>query len=249
MESTFGIGYGAARKIFPNSVGVDDKVIVSDTPTDRLLELGTELQGKSFQIPLVLTINITSVTENLDSSSSEEGIVDVHNQADIQRALSVLHSALERNENVLDTVFTNLQKLFDADDTTFLVDDISNEALRDKYSRVLRNIEDWLHCLFCKGLFDGWTCWPDTPAGKDASQPCPDFIVGFDPNRTAYRRCEEDGKWFFHIEYNKTWSNYTTCVNLDELWFRQLINFIYSVGYSVSLVALIISLALFSYFK
>lgn len=37
--------------------------------------------------------------------------------------------------------------------------------------------------VFCKGTFDGWTCWPDTPAGTHANASCPNFITGFDPKR------------------------------------------------------------------
>lgn len=37
--------------------------------------------------------------------------------------------------------------------------------------------------LYCPGLFDGWVCWPDTAAGESATHPCPEFIVGFDPER------------------------------------------------------------------
>ncbi|KAK9732065.1 hypothetical protein QE152_g13113 [Popillia japonica] len=33
-----------------------------------------------------------------------------------------------------------------ANETTFLVDDVSIEAIRDKWYAALRNIEDWLHC-------------------------------------------------------------------------------------------------------
>lgn len=32
----------------------------------------------------------------------------------------------------------------------------------------------------------------------------------------AHKVCESDGSWFRHPETNKTWSNYTTCVNLDD---------------------------------
>lgn len=35
---------------------------------------------------------------------------------------------------------------------------------------------------FCPGTWDGWLCWPDTPAGKSAYAPCPSFVTGFDPN-------------------------------------------------------------------
>lgn len=37
---------------------------------------------------------------------------------------------------------------------------------------------------FCPGTWDGWLCWPDTPAGKSAYAPCPTFVTGFDPNST-----------------------------------------------------------------
>ncbi|XP_065173874.1 calcitonin gene-related peptide type 1 receptor isoform X2 [Atheta coriaria] len=103
--------------------------------------------------------------------------------------------------------------------------------------------------LFCPGLFDGWTCWPSTPAGEVASEPCPAFIVGFDPHRSAYKICEENGEWYFHTVFNKTWSNYTTCVNKEDLLFRQMVITVHTVGYSISLVALLTSLMIFGYFK
>uniref|UniRef100_A0A1I8PY96 G-protein coupled receptors family 2 profile 1 domain-containing protein n=1 Tax=Stomoxys calcitrans TaxID=35570 RepID=A0A1I8PY96_STOCA len=66
---------------------------------------------------------------------------------------------------------------------------------------------------YCPGTFDGWLCWPDTPAGKSAYERCPDFITGFDPLRYAHKECELNGEWFKHPLTNKSWSNYTTCVN------------------------------------
>ncbi|XP_011870481.1 PREDICTED: calcitonin receptor-like [Vollenhovia emeryi] len=33
---------------------------------------------------------------------------------------------------------------------------------------------------YCRFTFDGWSCWPNTPAGSTAYIPCPDFITGFD---------------------------------------------------------------------
>ncbi|XP_044755229.1 calcitonin gene-related peptide type 1 receptor-like [Coccinella septempunctata] len=102
---------------------------------------------------------------------------------------------------------------------------------------------------FCRSRFDSWSCWPDTPAGHTANHSCPVFVVGFDPNRFAYHKCEEDGTWFVHPESNHTWANYTLCVNKDDYTFRENIILIYTVGYSVSLVALLVSLLIFIYFK
>lgn len=35
--------------------------------------------------------------------------------------------------------------------------------------------------LYCHSRFDGWSCWPNTPAGSTANQSCIP-IIGFDPN-------------------------------------------------------------------
>ncbi|XP_022248890.1 calcitonin gene-related peptide type 1 receptor-like [Limulus polyphemus] len=103
--------------------------------------------------------------------------------------------------------------------------------------------------LYCHGVFDGWGCWNITKAGEVAFQPCPSFVPGFSPDRLAYKFCQKDGSWFQHPVTNKTWSNYTTCVDREDLKFRQRINNLYIGGYSVSVVALILSLIIFFYFK
>jgi len=33
----------------------------------------------------------------------------------------------------------------------------------------------------------------------------------------AHKYCEQNGTWFRHPESNQIWSNYTTCVNLQDL--------------------------------
>ncbi|EFN82944.1 Calcitonin receptor [Harpegnathos saltator] len=33
----------------------------------------------------------------------------------------------------------------------------------------------------------------------------------------AYKYCDENGTWYRHPESNQIWSNYTTCVNLQDL--------------------------------
>ncbi|XP_037044421.1 calcitonin gene-related peptide type 1 receptor isoform X2 [Bradysia coprophila] len=102
---------------------------------------------------------------------------------------------------------------------------------------------------YCKGTWDGWSCWPDTKAGSSAYTPCPEFITGFDPTRTAHKECGSDGVWFIHPTSNKTWSNYTTCVNLADLEWRQQVNLIYETGYAISLIAILLSLAILFYFR
>ncbi|CAD7077512.1 unnamed protein product [Hermetia illucens] len=102
---------------------------------------------------------------------------------------------------------------------------------------------------YCPGTWDGWTCWPDTLAGTSEYAPCPDFVTGFDPARYAHKECMTNGEWFRHPLTNKTWSNYTTCVNLDDLEWRQKVNLIYETGYCISLIAILLSLAILGYFR
>ncbi|XP_047490795.1 calcitonin gene-related peptide type 1 receptor-like isoform X1 [Penaeus chinensis] len=102
---------------------------------------------------------------------------------------------------------------------------------------------------YCPRIFDGWSCWNDTPAGTRAFVQCPDFIPGFDPDRKGHKDCEEGGQWFSDPRTNRTWSNYTTCVDMSILKFHQGVNTVYISGYSVSLIALCISLFIFFYYK
>ncbi|XP_058825708.1 calcitonin gene-related peptide type 1 receptor isoform X2 [Topomyia yanbarensis] len=103
--------------------------------------------------------------------------------------------------------------------------------------------------LFCPRRFDGWTCWDPQPAGSVAESYCPNFIVGFDVNRLAYRVCHSNGSWFVHPESGREWSNYTNCVDVVDMQFRRLVNDLYIGGYTVSLVTLIVSLCVFFSFR
>ncbi|XP_073970622.1 calcitonin gene-related peptide type 1 receptor-like isoform X2 [Rhodnius prolixus] len=127
------------------------------------------------------------------------------------------------------------------------------ELVNSRYLQCLTTINESLsrslQGLQCEATFDGWSCWPATSAGETAFAPCPHFITGFDPNRLAHKECTENGTWFRHPESGQIWSNYTTCVNLDDLNLRQQVNNIYQAGYFISLLALLLSLFILSYFK
>ncbi|XP_039281620.1 calcitonin gene-related peptide type 1 receptor isoform X1 [Nilaparvata lugens] len=103
--------------------------------------------------------------------------------------------------------------------------------------------------LQCPAVFDGFTCWDATPAGENAFAPCPDFVTGFEKTRFAFRSCMENGTWFRHPQTGKYWSNYTTCVDMEDLEFREFVNSLYVTGYSVSSAALLISLLIFLTFR
>lgn len=125
------------------------------------------------------------------------------------------------------------------------------DIIEKKRTECYQNVVETTHKdgLYCPTWFDGWSCWPETPAGKTVNQSCPYFVEGFETSNIVFYKCDDDGTWYFHEEYNKTWVNYTTCVNTADLSFRTIVVGIHSVGYIISLVALLVSLALLFYFK
>ncbi|XP_032594689.1 calcitonin gene-related peptide type 1 receptor isoform X2 [Drosophila grimshawi] len=106
-----------------------------------------------------------------------------------------------------------------------------------------------MEILYCPVNFDGYLCWPRTPAGTVLSQYCPDFVEGFNTKFLAHKTCMETGSWFRHPVSNQTWSNYTNCVDYEDLQFRQIVNELYVKGYALSLLALLISIIIFVGFK
>ncbi|XP_073954474.1 calcitonin gene-related peptide type 1 receptor-like [Choristoneura fumiferana] len=102
---------------------------------------------------------------------------------------------------------------------------------------------------WCPPTFDGFACWDATPPTAVAVQSCPAFIVGFDPARFVYKSCTENGTWYMRPEAKKPWTNYTTCVDMEDLDFRSIINNVYVAGYSISVAALLLSLIIFVYFR
>ncbi|XP_044592536.1 calcitonin gene-related peptide type 1 receptor-like isoform X2 [Cotesia glomerata] len=134
----------------------------------------------------------------------------------------------------------NSTTIFELEDT---------ERRRKKCEKLLANHPRLLPEPFCPGTFDGWLCWPNTPAGEQEILPCPGFVTGFDPSLTAHKVCDANGSWFRHPETNAVWSNYTTCVNTADLHWAQQLNIIYEIGYTISLIALILSLGILTYFR
>ncbi|XP_026464585.1 calcitonin gene-related peptide type 1 receptor-like [Ctenocephalides felis] len=98
---------------------------------------------------------------------------------------------------------------------------------------------------FCPTTFDGYLCWLRSAPGTRSFQNCPDTVLGFDPLRRAYKDCLENGTWFTHPDTGLEWSNYSNCVDMEDLRFRNIVNNIYFTGYCISLVTLAISLSIF----
>ncbi|TKS88539.1 Twist-related protein 2 [Collichthys lucidus] len=105
--------------------------------------------------------------------------------------------------------------------------------------------------LHCKRNWDGWLCWDDTPAGTYTSQNCPNYFMDFDPTEKATKYCGEDGQWFRHPDTNRTWSNYTLCNENTTAKLKSVYILFYMaiVGHGLSIASLLISLAIFFYFR
>ncbi|KAL5286779.1 CALCRL.2 family protein [Megaselia abdita] len=129
------------------------------------------------------------------------------------------------------------------------VDEITRQAREDCYATLNSSTKNTIEGLYCRGLFDNWLCWPDTKAGETALERCPGFIYGFDPTRFAHKECLPNGQWFQHPDTQKIWSNYTTCVNVEDYEFRINIRIFYELGYAISLVAILLSLMILGYFR
>ncbi|XP_045169201.2 calcitonin receptor-like isoform X2 [Mercenaria mercenaria] len=103
---------------------------------------------------------------------------------------------------------------------------------------------------YCGRNVDMWGgCWPDTPAGSMAVINCP-AIPAFDTNKHAYRQCTENGTWFNNRTAGIRRVDYSECLLKD----KDIVDdtkyiYIFIGGFSLSLVMLIISLAIFFRFK
>lgn len=76
--------------------------------------------------------------------------------------------------------------------------------------------------LFCPAKWDTLLCWPPTLAGTTANQSCPANYLGYDKRKLAFRECWANGSWYIHPVSQKDWSNYTTCIDQEDLEVNQL---------------------------
>ncbi|XP_066528315.1 calcitonin gene-related peptide type 1 receptor [Hoplias malabaricus] len=103
---------------------------------------------------------------------------------------------------------------------------------------------------YCNRTWDGWLCWEDTSPGV-AIQQCPTYFNDFDPSEKVTKVCNPDGQWFLHPESNRWWTNYTLCNEYTRKKREIALTTYYLavLGHTLSLVSLLISLFIFSYFK
>ncbi|XP_076327989.1 corticotropin-releasing factor receptor 1-like [Tachypleus tridentatus] len=109
--------------------------------------------------------------------------------------------------------------------------------------------------LYCGAAWDGFYCWPPTSAGQIIYKTCDSIFArnklpvtsySVGPEQ-AYRVCQEDGTWLWG-----NWTNYTECLNLltpGTIRNPATAGYILFFGSIISLLTLVVTLFIFSYFK
>ena len=98
----------------------------------------------------------------------------------------------------------------------------------------------------CPLIFDSWSCFEATEPGGKALSSCPNFKdYNFHTSNYAEKICSDSGSWWRHPFSNKTWSNYTNCLDYEDQRFRNSMNIFMLAGLIISLVFLTISLFIF----
>uniref|UniRef100_A0A3B4FME1 Secretin receptor-like n=1 Tax=Pundamilia nyererei TaxID=303518 RepID=A0A3B4FME1_9CICH len=95
--------------------------------------------------------------------------------------------------------------------------------------------------MHCKGMWDDLNCWPPAFLGETVSQPCPEFF-----NSGVHRNCTNNG-WTDLLIPHEDACGYSFNEN-SHLYFSY-VKTMYTVGYTISLISLIIAITIFCVFR
>lgn len=109
--------------------------------------------------------------------------------------------------------------------------------------------------LFCNRTFDKYACWPDGLPNTTVKIPCPWYLPWKVQGGFVFRKCGPDGNWITDSS-GLPWRDHTQC-NLkeddieDQTKVKILGHFrvMYTVGYSLSLSALVLALIVLLVFR
>ncbi|XP_053309442.1 glucagon-like peptide 2 receptor [Spea bombifrons] len=113
--------------------------------------------------------------------------------------------------------------------------------------------------VYCNGTFDQFACWPYSPPGN-ISVPCPWYLPWMDQTGNTgyvYRYCSDKGVWQTMENSTNIWRDVTECSansnlfkeNEKEHSLLTLIRVSYTIGYSISLVTLVLALFILLIFR
>nr|XP_030118499.3 gastric inhibitory polypeptide receptor isoform X1 [Taeniopygia guttata] len=104
----------------------------------------------------------------------------------------------------------------------------------------------------CNRTFDLYACWGDAVPNSTATVPCPWYLPWYHrvQGGVVARRCGHDARWVTD-DSGRTWQDNSQCEDLAEIqplerqvWLLEQFRLLYTVGYSLSLVALLVALLL-----
>ncbi|XP_075042275.1 gastric inhibitory polypeptide receptor isoform X2 [Mixophyes fleayi] len=107
--------------------------------------------------------------------------------------------------------------------------------------------------VFCNRTFDMYVCWGDAAPNTTHAEPCPSYLPWYAQVRDGFvfRRCGADGQWV-RDETDMPWRDHSQCENVDpeqeqsqsQAWILSQLRVMYSVGYGISLAALVVALCI-----
>nr|XP_060642232.1 glucagon receptor-like [Anolis sagrei ordinatus] len=112
--------------------------------------------------------------------------------------------------------------------------------------------------IFCNRTFDMYACWPDGSPGAVVNVSCPFYLPWYEKvqHGLASRKCGLDGHWVL-VNGTDLWRDLSQCKQEVEAAFeeegihRLMVGFkvIYTVGYTLSLLALLLALLILTVFR
>ncbi|XP_073684837.1 parathyroid hormone 3 receptor [Garra rufa] len=157
---------------------------------------------------------------------------------------------------VLCSVLMKARALIDSDDVITRDEQIFLLiGARARCERTIRAQLDVVREDHCVPEWDGIICWPSGKPSQMVAVLCPEYIYDFNHRGHAYRYCDASGNWEQVSTLNRTWANYTECTtylhsnhsNQEEVFERLYL--MYTIGYSISLAALLVAVFILCYFK
>ncbi|XP_067170497.1 gastric inhibitory polypeptide receptor [Apteryx mantelli] len=109
----------------------------------------------------------------------------------------------------------------------------------------------------CNRSFDMYVCWGDAAPNSTATAPCPWYLPWHHrvQGGVVARRCGADAQWVTD-ESGLPWRDHSQCEDLEQeqplqrqAWLLEQFRLVYTVGYSLSLVALLVALLLLLLFR
>ncbi|XP_078063725.1 glucagon receptor-like [Mustelus asterias] len=110
----------------------------------------------------------------------------------------------------------------------------------------------------CNRTFDSYACWPDAGVNSTVRVPCPWYLPWFETVQHYFvlRKCGPDGDWL-RDNNSKPWRDLSSCdfdlkalqKQTDNSHILNQFRMMYSVGYSLSLIALLLACGILLAFR